>query len=230
MENFQNKRNTKDDVLLTAKAALSAIPVVGGPVAELFATVITPSLEKRRIEWLNSLAVELEKLKQEIEGFSYESLVNNEVFVSNIMQASQAALRSHQEEKLISLRNAVINSLKPNSPDEDQQSIFINYIDTLTPWHLRVLKFFENPRVWGEGVGIEYPNWSSGGPSAVLEHTFPELSGRRELYDQIVKDLHSRGLMNTENLHMTMTESGMFASRTTELGKKFIKFITLEES
>jgi hypothetical protein len=229
MSEFPNKRDAKDDAYLTMKAALSALPVVGGPLAELFGAVIMPSLDKRRVEWLNALSEGLSDLQQRVEGLSFENLAGNELFVSNVLQASQAALRTHQEDKLIALRNAVLNTLLPNAPDEDQQSIFLNYVDTLTPWHLRILKFFEDPRVWGVKNNVSYPHWSSGGPSSVLEHTFPELKDRRDFYDQIVKDLHSRGLLNTEQLHMMMTESGMFASRTTKLGKSFIGFITLKE-
>lgn len=230
---YPQKRDLEDGLHVTTKAALATIPIIGGPAVELFSAVVTPSLEKRRIEWLNALAAGLEDLQQRVEGFSIESLTRNEVFISNVLQASQVALRNHHEEKLKALRNAVINSLTRNPPSEDQQSIFLNYIDVLTPWHLRILKFFEDPRVWGEKNGVEYPNnWTSGGPSAVLEHTFPDLRGERELYDQIVRDLYSRGLMSTDasSLHMTMTESGMFAGRTTALGKNFINFISLDES
>jgi len=38
------------------KAGLSAIPIVGGPAAELFAYVVVPPLTKRRDEWLQLIA------------------------------------------------------------------------------------------------------------------------------------------------------------------------------
>lgn len=228
MSKFPEKKDNKDITHLIGKASVSAIPLIGGPAAELFSTVITPSLEKRRVRWLNSLAEDLEKLQEKVKGFSYEEIARNEAFISTVLQASQSALRTNQEEKLKALRNAVLNSLQSNSLDEDQQAIFMSYIDTLTPWHLRILSFFRNPRGWGEKNNIEYPSWSMGGPSTVLEHTFPELKDNRELYDQIVKDLYSRGLMNIDQLHTTMTENGMFSSRTTELGNKFIDFIEVD--
>ena len=104
--------------------------------------------------------------------------------------------------------------------------MFLSFIDALTPWHLRVLKFFENPRAWGQKQGITYPDWYTGGASTVLEHTFPELSGKREFYDQLVKDLFSRGLMNTDTLHISVSGQGMFESHTTAMGQQFISFIT----
>ena len=210
-----------------AKAGISSIPVVGGAAAEIFSAIMMPPLSKRRDKWIESIDKGLKKLKEEFDGLRLEELSQNDMFVTTVMHASQAAIRNHQEEKLEALRNAVLNAALPNPPEEDIQLMFLNFVDTFTPWHLRMLKFFEDPQAWGQKKGISYPNWSmGGGPVAVLEHTFPELQGRREFYDQLVKDLFSRGLMTTDSLHTMMPEQGMFASRTTAMGKQFMKFIT----
>lgn len=148
------------------------------------------------------------------------------MFITTVMHASQTAIRNYQEEKLEALRNAVLNASLPNPPEEDIQLMFLNFVDALTTWHLRLLKFFENPQAWGQKHGISYPSWSIGAPSTVLEHTFPELRGRRELYNQLVKDLFSRGLMRAVSLDTMMSAQGMFASHVTAMGKQFIKFIT----
>ena len=106
------------------------------------------------------------------------------------------------------------------------RSMFITFVDTLTPWHLRILAFFQSPAEWGARNQLSYPNWSMGGAATVLEHTFPALNGRRDLYDQIVKDLFARGLMTTDSLHTTVTRQSMFASRTTPMGGRFLEFIS----
>jgi len=211
-----------------AKAVLSAIPYLGGPAAELFAAVVTPPLTKRRDEWVESIATELKKLEEKIDGFKIENLAQNEIFITTVMQATQSAIRNHQEEKLEALRNAVINTALSTTIDENISMMFLNFIDTFTPWHLKILKFFESPQEWGNKHNITYSDYASGAPSHVLEESFPtELRGRRNFYDQIVKDLYLRGLMNTESLHVTMTVHGMFEPRITDLGKQFIKFITV---
>ena len=208
------------------KAGLSAIPFVGGPAAELFSAIITPPLSKRRDEWIESIVERLQKLEEKIDGFDIKKLSGNEMFITTVMHASQAAIRNHQQEKLEALRNAVLNAALPNAPEEDLQLMFLDFVDRLTSWHIRILKFCDDPRGWGEAHGITYPNWQMGGVSTVLEHAFPELTGRRDFYDLIVKDLFATGLLNTESLHGTMTEQGMFASRTTAIGKQFLHFIT----
>jgi len=218
----------RDLIHTGAKAAISMIPGIGGAAAEILSQIIIPPISKRRDEWIESIANGLSELEEKMEDFNIENLSNNDLFITSFMHATQMAIRNHQKEKLEALRNAVLNTTLPNAPEEDIQLMFLNFIDTLTPWHLRVLKFFDNPIEWGKMQGINYPNWNMGGPATVLEHTFPELKDRRDFYGQLVIDLFSRGLMSSDNnsLHTTMTSHGMFESRTTNMGKQFIKYIT----
>lgn len=224
---LKKPKATIGDIAHTAaKAGLSGIPLVGSPAAEIFAAIITPPLTKRRDEWVESIVDGLKALEDKVEGFKIEEFSENEVFITTTMHATQAAIRNHQQEKLEALRNAVLNSAQRNAPDEDIQLMFLNLIDTFTPWHLRILKFFDDPVAWAQKNGVSYPSWAMGGPATVLEHAFPELAGRREIYDLLVKDLFENGLFNTQSMHVTMSVQGMLASRTTNLGKSFIEFIT----
>jgi hypothetical protein len=217
-----------DAVHTIVRAGLSAVPVVGGPAVELFSALITPPLAKRRDDWIRSIAEGLEELEKKINGFTIDSLRDNDAFVTAVMHASQAAIRNHQQEKLEALRNAVLNVASGNAPDEDLQLMFLNFIDTLTPWHLRILRFLQDPAGYGAARGVHYPTWSMGVPSTVMECTFPELRGERDFYDQIVSDLFLRGLIGSDatGLHTTMTATGMFAKRTTRIGERFIAFVS----
>jgi len=224
--NLEKPKSGKGDTVHTiVKASIAAIPYIGGPAAELFAAIIQPPLTKRRDEWIEYIAEGLKLLEEKFENFKIEDLSQNEMFITIVLHASQSALRNHQKEKLAALRNAVLNATLSDSPDEDIQLMFLDFIDSLTPWHLRILKFFDNPMAWGRKNNITYQNWSFGAPSTLLESTFSELSGRRNFYDQIIKDLFNRGLMNIEALHLTMSVNGMFESRTSLMGKDFLKFI-----
>lgn len=220
------KAEAEDAVHTIVKAGLSAIPLLGGPAAEIFSAIIIPPLSKRRDEWIESIVKSLKAIEEKVDDFNIETLFQNEMFITTVTHASQAAIRNHQKEKLEALRNAVLNAALPNAPEEDIQLMFLNFVDTLTPWHLRILKFFDNPQEWGRKNSIIYPSWAMGSPSTVLEHTFPELKERRDFYDQVAKDLFVRGLMNIESLHITITLQGMLASHTTDMGKQFIDFIT----
>jgi len=220
------KINMGDVGHAVAKGVLSGIPMAGGLASEIFNLVIAPPLIKRRDEWMESIAKGLKELEQKIEGFRIEELSKSDSFITTVMHATQAAIRNHQKEKLEALRNAVLNAAVLNAPEEDLQMIFLNFVDTLTHWHMRILKLFDNPIKWGQENNIKWPNWEFGGLSSVLSHAFPEFRGRRDFYEQLFRDLFARGLLNTESLETTMTASGLFASRTTEMGKEFINFIT----
>ncbi len=210
-------KNTKGDLAhALTKAGLSLIPIVGGPAVELFQLIIQPPLEKRRSEWMQSVGEKLQQL--ESKGIKLEDLQMNEQFVSAVMHATQAALRTHVGNKREALRNAILNVATGQAPEEIVQHLLLSFIDDLTEMHLRILKLFQAPTPpHGQSIG---------GLNSVLEHCIPELRNRRDIYDQLWTDLYARGLVNTEGLHTTMTGAGLFSRRTTFLGDELLKFIS----
>lgn len=210
------KQRKGDLAHAAVKAVLSAVPYVGGPAAELLQLVIQPPLERRRVEWMQAVGEKLRELEQA--GLNIEALSQNEEFVSAVMHASSMALRTHQQEKLDALRNAVLNIATGQAPEDALQHMFFRWIDSMSPLHLRILKFFQAP--------TPPPNISMGGLAHVLEQNMPELRAKRHIYDQVWKDLYANGLTSTESLHVTMTGQGLGQKRTSDLGDAFIAFIS----
>lgn len=227
-DNIKNDlKDNKSDYLYTAvKAGLSSIPLAGSVVGEFFSMIVSQPISKRRDEWLIRIKNELEELQQRISDFDINNLCNNEMFITALLQASQIAVRNHQDIKLLALKNAVLNSAIKINIDESMQLMYINYIDELTPWHLKILTFFKNPTEWFNENNKSIPSVYMGSPSQILEEAFDELNGRREFYDLIIKELYTKGLLNIDSVHTMMTSSGVFASRTTDFGTQFIKYIT----
>lgn len=210
-----------------AKIALSLIPFAGGAASEIFALIVSPPLEKRRDAWIQSIGDGLEKLKEKVESLNPESLSQNEAFVTTLLHASRAAISNHQAEKLVALRNAVLNAALPDAIEDTEQMLFIRWIDELTGWHLRILALFENPKEWMQANNIAMPqNQLSSSLAQLLVHVFPDLRERRSLYDQLWQDLNARGLLNTPTLQGMMTGDGVFSPRATDLGKRFLRFIS----
>lgn len=201
---------------VSAKARLSAIPIVGGTGAELFQHVVQPPLEKRRLKWMVAVGERLHELEKE--GLKLADLQENEQFVSAVMHASQIVLRTHQEAKLDALRNAVLNVAVGQAPEEALQHLFLTLVDSFTELHLQILAFFQAPPSSG-GTYL-------GALANVLEQGIPALHGCRAIYDQFGAGPYPRGLVNTEKLHVTMTGQGLAAKRTTELGDEFLQFIS----
>lgn len=209
-------KQSKGDVAHTlTKAGLSVIPVVGGPAVELFQLLIQPPLEKRRTEWMAEVGEKLREL--EVKGLKLEYLQKNQEFVSAVMYASHVALRTHKAEKLNALRNAILNVAKGQAPEETVQHLFLNFIDSFTELHLRILKAFQAPS--------PLPNSSMGGLYAELLQNIPDLCAGIELCEHLWKDLASMGLVvDDDSLATTMSVHGA-KKRTTSLGDAFLKFI-----
>lgn len=224
------KAETGDVIHTLTKAGLSAIPIIGGPAAEIFSVVIVPPLTRRRDEWIESIADGLIELEEKFEGFKIVNLSRNDMFITTVMYATQVAIRNHQIEKLEALRNAVLNASLPIAPEEDIQLMFLNFIDTLTPLHLRILKFFDNPKEWGRLHGTIFKQYAMASLSAILEDAFKELAGKRNIYDLIAKDLFNKGLIKTQEIHINTYPENLFDSFTTSLGKQFLSFIELPKS
>ena len=165
---------------------------------------------------MEAVGAKLAELEQR--GVDIDALPNNERFISTVMHASQLALRTHQKEKLAALRNVIANAAQGQSPEEALEHMFLDFIDSLSDLHIRILRLFQNP--------TPPPNLSMGGLSEVLGYNMPELRGHRELYDQFWRDLYSRGLVNTDGLHTTMSGAGLSQKRTTGLGDHFLDFIS----
>lgn len=221
------KAGVADGAHLAARVILSSIPGFGGAAKELFNYVIAPPLAKRQVEWMDSIAIRLTELEQQVADFKIEPLSNNENFISSVFYATTIAIRSHQEEKLEALRNAVLNTAITGKVEDNLSHMFLNCIDDLTPLHLLVLKYFESPTEWLKKKGTSIPDYVAGGAMTIFDHAFPELAGNRDLTKQIVSDLSVRGLaFDWDSMNVMVGKNGMVASRITPLGRQFLAFIS----
>lgn len=218
------KSSGGDVAYAIVKAGLGSIPVAGAAAAELLGLVVVPPLERRRNQWMAEVGEALRQL-EERKGIDIESLRDNDQFIDAAIEATQIAIRTSNAEKKEALRNALLNAALPNPPEETVQKMFLSFIDTLTVWHIKLLGLFDNPPRFIEKNNVRFGNITMGSMSHLLEAAFPELRGKRDLYDLVWKDLYSRALVNTEGLHTMMTGGGITAQRTTALGRDFMAFI-----
>jgi hypothetical protein len=205
------------------RAGLSVVPA-GGAVAELLA-FLQPTFGRRRDVWLQQLADGFQELKDRLDAAEFEALRHNELFVTVVFNATQAATRTHQPEKLEALRAAVMNSALPMAPDEHTQLMFIRFVDELTAMHLRVLSYLRDPAGWFVRHNIPRPDIYMGSRNAILEAALPELRGQPEVYGQVNRELNARGLALDPGGGM-VSQQALYDLRTTALGNRFLDFIT----
>jgi len=83
--------------------------------------------------------MDLGALEEKVEELDLSALEQDQTFVTTTIQGSRIALSTHQKEKIDALRNAILNSALPGSPDENLQSIFLGLVDDFTIWHIYAL-------------------------------------------------------------------------------------------
>lgn len=222
-DNLEPPQPSKGDAAYAAlRAGLGSVPVVGAVAVELLQLLLAPPLEKRRTQWMEEVAQTLQELERN-RGIRLEDLQANEVFIDTVLHASQVVLRTSQEEKRRALRNAVLNAALPHAPEQSLQQMFLNFVDTFTVWHLRLLKLFHNPKAWFAANKKPFPDLYMGGLNHVLTSAYPGLE--RGFYDQVWRDLYLSGLVSTDGLHTMMTAQGLEAQRASDLGSQFLRFI-----
>ena len=207
------------------RATLAGVPALGGTLVEAFNALIEPPMAKRKTEWMVEVSEAINELYEK--GIvTEENLQENEKFFTTLVHASSTAIRNHEKEKLDALRNAVLNSALPDAPSDTMQQLFLNLVDSCTSWHIALLKIFQDPEQWALDNSHQFPSWSMGGISSVIESAYPQLQSQQALYTLVWKELYRNGLFNTDGLSTTMTGSGMLAKRTTPIGDEFVKFIS----
>jgi hypothetical protein len=180
---------------------------VGGPLAVLLDNVFSSPLQKRKEIWIDRLASVVDGLCRDVGGLTADKLSKHDRFISCALEATQVALRNHQNAKLSALAAATYNSALSSSPSDDIALTFIRLVGDFTPWHLRILEFLDDVSARSSRNSLE-----------LLGSAFPELHAQHEFLTLILNDLRSSALIR----------GGQYVSGnsdTTELGRQFLAFI-----
>lgn len=223
------KSSTGDSAHSIATAVLSMIP----GATELFEYFVKPPLEKRREVWMKMVAEALRDLENS--RFDIQQLRSDERFITIVVQATNIAIRNHQSEKLIALRNAITNSATTPDFSEDVQILFIRYIDELTPSHLRLLHFLVSD---AKDVGMlkSYTQFYE-----LYSVKYTDAMPRDE-FRMLVEDLSARGLVrissdledfedvyHADKLLLHSTNEVLPKVIITNVAIQFLNFITNEK-
>lgn len=224
-------KNESDDIAYgLTKAVLSVVPAAG----EIFSLLVVPPIQQRWEQWMKSVAEELSHIREKFDGFEIRELARNEEFITTLLSATQIAVRNHDRDKIGALRNAVINCAIGPGIDSDRQAIFLGYIDELTPLHLRVLKYLDAPKLWHSQQGTSFPE-ENFDFNIFIHKDLPELQGPEGLGEKVIEDLIAKRLISVEINQPArvyedpedkrLMDHAERSSKTTLLGKKFLKFI-----
>lgn len=212
-----DKNTIKDiavaSVEIAGKTIINTLPG-GSIVTSVIDAVKGGCLEKRQSKWRQSIEDRLSTVEKTL-----DDLGNNEIFTTTILKATEIAMKTSREEKREFLANAVLNSCYMDV-EEEKVMVFLDLLDKYTISHLKILIFFHNPKAFDVVAETSY---YTGSPTKPLFSVYPELDNK--LFDKIYKDLYVDGMVNTKDLNITMTGSGMIAKRTTDLADELLNFI-----
>ena len=203
-------------VEIAAKGAINAIP--GGSIAiSIFDAVKGGCLEKRQAKWRDMIEDRLGDVEKTL-----EEIGNSDAFATTLIKATEIAMKTYSEEKIMLLANAVLNSCYVDI-EEEKLIVFLALIDQYTVSHIKTLAFYYNPMAYDI---VALSDYYMGAPTKPLFAVYPELDNY--LFNKIYGDLYNDGMVDTKNLNITMTGSGMVAKRTTQLADDFLRFIFVE--
>lgn len=213
-----------DKALGGTRAALSMIPIAGGPINELLSLVVAPSVQRRRDQWLKELADGLDTLEAKVENFTIENLVGNEVFVASVLQATRIASATQDQEKRGYLRDAVLKVALGEGPSEEYQQLFLNAVEEFTSAHIRILKVLwrgvqdlVERDLWDPGVKrYNVTNYKN-----AIEMLYPDLKGQEDLIRFVMRDLVNRGFSQVAGPEIGFPQS----PGVTNLGGQFLNFV-----
>ena len=212
---------------LVAPAADFLVPGISTAITT-FTEIIKTPYEGRLQQWqedIGTAVIELSKFRQDI----VNELKTNDEFQSVLLQATQAAMRSHQQQKIAALRNAVVNTAKGIDISADLKQTFVRYVDELTPSHVALLRFLRE----GEQDMAKVDSYET------LRQRFISDGGdiERDEFRLLCEDLQVRILMrvsatvndfdDVEDSILISRESQVERPlvRVTEIAKQFLAFI-----
>ena len=211
---------------VVARAAVSLIPFAGGPAAEVLGAIIQPVIERRKTEWLEGIAKGLDDLSKQVADLTPERLAQDEAFTTAFLHASQIAVTTHQQEILDALRNAVLNVAVGDGPDYSLQTILLDAINTLTPWHIWLLECIADPVGWANArkypIATPPPD-----PVTMLEAFYRGQMPAEGFQEYVFQSLYNLGLTTTNTMPAGLPTGSLVRvpPRITDLGNKFLAFI-----
>jgi len=149
-----------DKLYRLAEVVTSVVPTA----QVLLHSLISPPIQKRMEKWMGEVENKLTELES-AKDLDFSKLKDDPKFSALFLRSIQAAASTSQAEKLVFLRNFVVNiAMQPNML-EDELYLLFNIIDEFTPSHIRVMQFYSNPNLYSQQLN-KIPTTASSGNTA----------------------------------------------------------------
>ena len=215
------KKTKTNHVLAVCKAGVSAVPVVGAPLASLIGDYIPTATQKSVDRALEFLREHLEALEHRIDV----EAVDRDDFAELFKSCYLTIVRSHRDEKLRAataiLANLLLREGDPDKLTYSELDHFSRCAETLSSGAVEVLAHVVHV---AHSEGREAP--------AVMLHgmSFGDLSSRipeysPELLMGLVAELDRANLLHRVSASIQMPHYGNHQVKLTPLGERFSQFL-----
>lgn len=205
-------------------AALSAVPVAGGPMAAIANGLISRRQNRRLNKFLVDLAADMKGLEQRIN----RDFAKSEEFEAVAEDVFSKAAETRQQEKLDALRAIFLNTLLSDRPSYDATAEIAQLVHDFQARHIVMLRILADPlradqemgNVVGSGGGIATSIMS------IFRKLLPEWT--EDEIDRTWAELHERKLHSTPGTKVMMTDRGIhqLEGRLTRFGQHVVGFLT----
>lgn len=135
------EEETKDKIEYIAgvgvEAVLSAVPVIGAPLATVFGRTVESAQSRRNQRLLDEVRQDIDRLVEESMVVDLDDVLASDQFLANLTIAFRAMQATADEEKLAQLRRALVEGLLPKWRSRSEW--FMNATVRLSPIHVQVL-------------------------------------------------------------------------------------------
>lgn len=233
--NYVETPRVSDLIYTGASTIANIVPGVG----ELFKFLFEEPITKRKLDWIESLEKRITELETTISDIKIR-IKNNENAVSATFYASALAVKTTDKIKLEALQNIIINAaLNPNF-DGYKIQMFLSFVDSFTEWHIKILKFFHDPKTIADEhkIKIISGEFQSLPAMYVFWKLYPDMSKNSDYVKVIIDNLYNSGLINVDGSFLTKVysyraplgifnqEFGPLTKHTTDLGNELLLFIS----
>ncbi len=212
------------------KGVISAIPVIGGLVAELGSSLVSP-LEKRKRQWAEEIEITLLELQSKHARLP-KDLSDDPTFVTALLKATGTALATHRKEKRELLGRFLVAVGSKAISDEELQHAILKLVDDLSVGHMDVLRFLDadSSRIAGlEKLDEVYARYRENYHGTLARNTFrwiiADLSARMVIHLGDIEDMDEfASLAET----LALESSRVRPLQITHLGKQFLVLLRNE--
>ncbi|QTV79262.1 hypothetical protein [Microbacterium sp. NIBRBAC000506063] len=224
----------RDTMINAGLAGISAVPLVGGVVAQFTSGLLAERQGARQHKFNVAVARVVEDVLTRVDGLTPEAVLDSDEFMAAYERASRAAAETSSAEKRTRLASAVRHAGPWSTIDESKRAQFLTLVARYDDLHFAMLNFFRDPRAWIKASTADWhepAQWGASSLGALLEkYVFPSVAGWRQLVTPVLDELQNAGLLDNAPLNTMMTPSGPLQQRTKPLGVELLQFVEIDST